>query len=159
MHCGLDGGYRSKLQKPIASPYPFIRFKKFPNLCANHWSGSESGSGSCSFLQWLLRWQQVFLLITYRRYIYILVFKNNKLLRSHKTVLYKSYLFCLLTEGSDPDPRQFLTNYYGSKSGSGRARNLRILQIQILSTSSSPSPFISLLFRHLRNPESQPWQK
>ncbi len=52
-------------------------------------------------------------------------FKNNKSVRSHKTVEIMFFLtFCLLMEGSG-------ANNYGSGSGSGRPKNVWILRLQI----------------------------
>ncbi len=63
--------------------------------------------------------KKVFLLITFRRYIYI-IFKDKKSNRSHKTVGIKVfYYFCLMIEGS------------GSGYGSGRPKNMWIRWIRI----------------------------
>jgi hypothetical protein len=51
---------------------------------------------------------------------------------------------------------QILTNYYGTKSGSGRTINLRILQIQIQSTASSLPLSSPSFFAILETPRANP---
>ncbi len=73
-----------------------------------HFRGSvllDSGSGSCSFLQWLSRHQQkisffpTWFCLLLSVGTFTSVFKDNKFIKSHKTVEIKGFL-CFLTDGS-----------------------------------------------------------
>ena len=92
-----------------------------------------SGYGSCFFRHWPWRRQQKtyfqtnFLLITFRRYIYIIFqrYKVKKKLQNSGNQGF-SYYFCLMIEGSGSIP---LTN--GSGSGARRPENIRIRRFRI----------------------------
>jgi hypothetical protein len=101
-------------------------------------SGSGSGSGSCYFSPWPSRRQQktiflfkIFLLITLRRYIYI-IFLRQKVTKKSQNSRNQGffYYFCLMIKvsrsGSGP-----LTNGSGSRRPKN-IRNIRILRIWIL---------------------------
>ncbi len=91
--------------------------------------GSGCGSGSCYFRHWPSRRQQktnlkinVFLLITFWRYIYI-IFQRKKVQKKSQNSRNQgvSYYFCLMIEGSGSIPP---TSGFGS--GSGRPKNMWI---------------------------------
>ncbi len=109
-----------------------VRIRIHGSVPLTNGSGSGSGSGSCSFGQWSSRGQQknifqILLLITFRRYIYIIL-QTWKVIKKSQKSRDKgfSYYFYLIMEGSGSRSRSVpLTN------GAGRPKNLRILWIQI----------------------------
>jgi hypothetical protein len=80
----------------------------------------QSGSGFCSFLQRVSRYQQkvsfffqIFLLISYRRYIYISL-ERKQVVKNPKTLEIKVFQNFLACWCKDPDSNLDRTNNYGS---------------------------------------------
>ncbi len=112
------------------------------------------GSGSCYFRHWPSRRQQktifltVFLLITFWRYpgyIYI-IFHRQKVKKKSQSRSNQgfTYFFYLVIEGSGSVS---LTN--GSRSGSRRAKNIRIRRIRIRNTGDNDYIFSQAGFKNI----------
>ncbi len=117
------------------SELPYLVAKAFVAVFGSvpFWYGSvlvTTGSGSCSFRQWPSRRQQkiffflkVFMLIIFRRYIYIIHQRQNVMKKSQNSRNQDfSSFFCLLMEGYGS-----VQINYGSRYGSRRPKNIRIL--------------------------------
>ncbi len=111
-------------QTSVADPWHFGTDLD-PRISTSDWSGS------CYFRQWPSK-RQVFFLITFWRYIYIIFQRKNVIKKSHKSRNQGfSNDFCLMILGS----------------GSRRPKYMRILRIRIRNTDANPffGPFINLL--------------